>query len=537
MYYSSFGILAVILHLILNYEILKTGRKNISSEARLKYRHFVLSLLVFYIADICWGFLVDQKLLVLAYADTVAFFGSMALSLALWTRYVSAFINKKRLRARFFVGAGWAIFIAVCIGLLINAFYPLIFSFTEDTTYIPYYGRYAFLTVQVALFVVISVYSIIASFKNVGRDRTCYRTVFASGTVMALFIILQSFAPFLPFYAVGCLISNCFIHVFIEEDEKREKDRVVRDFKTKQRYSITFGQIAESLALNYDVIYYVDIETEEYVGYTSQNIYGELKIEEDGVDFFAAAKTNSEVLLHPNDREKMQSVMKKDFLLSALEGRRQFTHECRIIVDGKAHHTRLVARKSSDAGHIIICVENIDDEVQKVNEHFKALNTERELARRDELTGTKNKTAFGELEASVQSSINKGVEDLSFAIVVCDLNDLKKMNDTKGHKAGDDYIIASAKIICELFDHSPVFRIGGDEFAIFLRGEDYLNQEAIMERMREMSEHNHKAGEGPVIAAGIAKYDPSNDSKFEEVFERADRLMYEDKRNLKGKAG
>ena len=52
-----------------------------------------------------------------------------------------------------------------------------------------------------------------------------------------------------------------------------------------------------------------------------------------------------------------------------------------------------------------------------------------------------------------------------------------------------------------------------------------------------MSEHNHKAGEGPVIAAGIAKYDPSNDSKFEEVFERADRLMYEDKRNLKGKAG
>jgi PleD family two-component response regulator len=58
-----------------------------------------------------------------------------------------------------------------------------------------------------------------------------------------------------------------------------------------------------------------------------------------------------------------------------------------------------------------------------------------------------------------------------------------------------------------------------------------------MERLREMSEHNLKAGEGPVIAAGIAKYDPSNDSKFEEVFERADRLMYKDKRNLKGKAG
>lgn len=533
MYYSSFAVLAIILHLILNQRILRTPRNEVTSESRLKYRHFVVALFAFYVADGCWGVFEEAKIVPLTYADTVVFFGSMALSLLLWTRYVSAYVNKKRLRSKSFVAAGWVIFTGVLVGLAVNIYYPVFFSFAEDGTYTPYFGRNILLWVQVALFVVISLYAQIVSGQTEGGDRTRYRAVFASGWVMALFIILQGLAPFLPFYTIGCLIANTVLHIFIEEDHQREQERIVRDVRTKQRNSITFGQIAESLASNYDVIYYVDLETEDYVGFTTKNIYGQMKIEDHGINFFFEAQKNLEILVHPGDQEKTRSVMNKDFILSSLEGRRQFTYEYRLLVNDEVEHARLSVRKASDGFHIIIGVENVEEEVQKENERLKVLNSEKELARRDELTGTRNKTAFMELEESVQISIEKGVADLTFAIVLCDLNDLKKINDTQGHKAGDDYIMASAKIICDLFDHSPVFRVGGDEFAIFLRGSDYLGRAELIEKLHQISLQNKELKEGPVIAAGLAEYEPTIDSKFEEVFERADRLMYEDKRYLK----
>ena len=56
---------------------------------------------------------------------------------------------------------------------------------------------------------------------------------------------------------------------------------------------------------------------------------------------------------------------------------------------------------------------------------------EKELARRDELTGTKNKTAYAELEKNIQSNIDNGIEYLPFAIAVCDINFLKKVNSLR----------------------------------------------------------------------------------------------------------
>jgi len=55
-----------------------------------------------------------------------------------------------------------------------------------------------------------------------------------------------------------------------------------------------------------------------------------------------------------------------------------------------------------------------------------------------------------------------------FGVIGCDVNGLKKINDTLGHKAGDEYICAACKMLCEYFKHSPVFRIGGDEFVVIL---------------------------------------------------------------------
>ncbi|MCR5399362.1 MAG: GGDEF domain-containing protein, partial [Lachnospiraceae bacterium] len=138
-------------------------------------------------------------------------------------------------------------------------------------------------------------------------------------------------------------------------------------------------------------------------------------------------------------------------------------------------------------------------------------------------------------EKSVQDNINKGMDYLQFALVVCDANNLKKTNDTEGHVTGDEYIKGSANLLCVIFDHSPVFRVGGDEFVVFLRGSDYINRDELMNRLRDRILENLRLGSGPVIASGMAEYDSKTDSTVSEIFNRADKEMYENKQLLKKK--
>lgn len=164
---------------------------------------------------------------------------------------------------------------------------------------------------------------------------------------------------------------------------------------------------------------------------------------------------------------------------------------------------------------------------------FSILFSLKELARRDELTGVKNKIAYRELEASVQGNIDNGLDYLTFALVVCDANNLKQINDTQGYTAGDEYIRSTSQLLCDIFVHSPIFRIGGDEFVVFLRGNDYSSRHELMEKLRSQVLENKKANSGVILAAGMSEYNPETDSFVSEIFERADKEMYEDKKKLK----
>lgn len=120
-----------------------------------------------------------------------------------------------------------------------------------------------------------------------------------------------------------------------------------------------------------------------------------------------------------------------------------------------------------------------------------------------------------------------------FAIAILDVNDLKKVNDTAGHQAGDQYLCSACKIICNVFKRSPVFRVGGDEFAVIIQANDYEYVDELMKKMRAQNAKAVRDG-GIVIACGMAKYE--NDSCVATVFERADQNMYENKNSLKGAA-
>ena len=119
-----------------------------------------------------------------------------------------------------------------------------------------------------------------------------------------------------------------------------------------------------------------------------------------------------------------------------------------------------------------------------------------------------------------------------FAIAICDVNGLKAINDTLGHEAGDAYIKEGCMLICHKFDHSPVFRIGGDEFVAILKGRDYENREELEGSFRQMIDENQRNGK-VVVASGMAIYTPGSDESYNDVFKRADEMMYKRKQELK----
>ncbi len=299
-----------------------------------------------------------------------------------------------------------------------------------------------------------------------------------------------------------------------------------------QKKSVTYTQIAERLAAHFDLIYYIDCKNSHYAELSAKRKSGELRVQEEGKDFFATARKNLDRLVYSEDRERIRLFLDRDHLISGLENRRQLTEDYRMVIEGKkTQYTRMSVTYSSDHSHFIICVENRDNDVRREREHLAALSMANEMARRDELTHTKNKTAYQEAEKELQEQIRKGSEP--FGIVICDINGLKVINDTEGHKAGDEYIKAACILVCRTFQHSPVFRIGGDEFVVILRGSDYEKRERLLDGLKKRVEENIRVGEGPVVASGMAEYRPGDDLSAEDVFNRADSLMYGDKTHLK----
>jgi diguanylate cyclase (GGDEF)-like protein len=317
--------------------------------------------------------------------------------------------------------------------------------------------------------------------------------------------------------------------------EKDIEDEIVAENirKETQKSYATFTQIAESLASNYDILYYVNIENSNYISYECKNIYGRLDMKYSGEDFFGDSILDSKKIVYKADRDMVLGYIDKDYIISSLSERKMTSIDYRIVAPDSVHYVRMTTHKTNDGIHYIIGIVNIDDEVKRERELLKALTNEKELARRDELTGVKNKTAYKELEKSVQENIDKGLDYLPFGLVVCDANNLKRINDTEGHNVGDEYIKQSAKVLCDIFAHSPVFRIGGDEFTVFLRGDDYTNRAELMKKLRSKILDNVKTGSGPVLASGMSEYIPASDNLISDVFERADREMYEDKKRLK----
>lgn len=156
----------------------------------------------------------------------------------------------------------------------------------------------------------------------------------------------------------------------------------------------------------------------------------------------------------------------------------------------------------------------------------------RELQFKFDLTsGIKNRRAF----TNKMLQLNKSKKNT--AIVVLDLNDLKKINDSRGHDEGDEIIHKSARILQESFVNvGTAYRIGGDEFCVLCVNSSKEQVEAALGKLKNLlSKYNNQNDLKIVFAYGYHFY-TGNEYIFE-IFEIADKKMYDHKAKIKGYFG
>lgn len=164
--------------------------------------------------------------------------------------------------------------------------------------------------------------------------------------------------------------------------------------------------------------------------------------------------------------------------------------------------------------------------VGKIVDITKQRETEELLTRKsqiDGLTKTLNKMTFQEKMAALLPAVDKGL------LFVIDMDRFKQINDEYGHSMGDRVLEGVARSLLDVFRHrDPVGRIGGDEFVAFLAGAD---DDSVIKAKREalealIAEASRSLGVPIAMSIGVARY-PQDGSTYQELFDAADRAMYD----------
>ena len=294
-----------------------------------------------------------------------------------------------------------------------------------------------------------------------------------------------------------------------------------------------YNYVAMALASRYEVIYRVNINTNEYYEFSSSEKYTKLEVGNRGEDFFADSQRNMKHDIYEEDYEMMAQAIDKEHIMKQLDHVNKIYLHYRLNLDGRPQYVSLVImRLDKDSDYIIVALENTDEAKRREMEFEAKIGSAMALANKDALTGVKNKHAYVTAESKLNDQIDAETDGLEFAVTVCDINGLKQVNDEQGHSSGDEYIRNACKIICDVFDHSPVYRIGGDEFVVIMSGKDYENRHNLIKRFYNIQVENKRNGL-VTLAYGMAEFIPEKDLTLQDVFERADNLMYENKKRFK----
>ena len=217
--YSVFSLAAIVIHLIINFKLL-LGRGHATTRTR-RYRGFLLGTLAYYIFDGLWGVFAGLGWTAFLYVDTIFFFLSLVAFFFMWDRFVIAYLDSDRHSARVLSYGGYFILIFNLAALAANPFNKCFFYFDAQGAYQTGYLRDPAFYLLIAYNVFSAVYVFArghGSQDELLRRRSNIVVLFS--VMMAAALVLQILWPLTPFTALGCLVGNCFLHVYVIADEQ-----------------------------------------------------------------------------------------------------------------------------------------------------------------------------------------------------------------------------------------------------------------------------------------------------------------------------
>ncbi|MBP5177719.1 MAG: GGDEF domain-containing protein [Clostridia bacterium] len=185
-------------------------------------------------------------------------------------------------------------------------------------------------------------------------------------------------------------------------------------------------------------------------------------------------------------------------------------------------------------------IGRIGDKVNTMRETLdKFLTYMNKKAYTDTLTGVNNSAAYYEVVEDMNAKIKEG--SASFAVIVFDLNGLKRVNDDHGHAIGDTFIISAVEIMVSVLGRDKIYRVGGDEFIVVIENVKKEEVQTLFDKIDvvtiRVNERPRPFDDKITFAKGFSLYDKSTDKAFRDVFRRAAEKMYQDKAEFHKKFG
>lgn len=440
LYYSVIGLLAIIIHLVINYEMFSKPKEK--DNTTIKFYHlYLISVLFYYITDALWGVLDYFGKTKFLYIDTVAYYIAMGFSVILCCRYIIEFLHMNSLHAKILKAFGMHFCLFEFILLFINFFIPIFFYFDAEGKYHAASFRYVILILQIIMFSGITVISFFVAIlkKEDSNKRKIIISLF--GLTMAVTIVAQTLFPLLPLYSIGLVIGTCILHIFIQEDIKKEQFEVL-----------------ESLSEIFYSMHVIDLENDTVEEFNAVNEVKQIANHRHG-----ASQMMKQIMSTVNTEDYIQDALlfsELSTIADRLKGKKIISGEFvgKRIGWYLASFVTMEANPDGKPTKVIFTTRIIDVEKRQRERLIKKTKT-------DEMTGLLNRRAY---EEAIYYHNDIPEED-EFIYVSIDVNSLKVVNDTKGHTAGDELIIGACECMKKIFKpYGHIYRIGGDEFVAIL---------------------------------------------------------------------
>lgn len=141
--------------------------------------------------------------------------------------------------------------------------------------------------------------------------------------------------------------------------------------------------IAHALSSDFERVYYVDLDTEEYTAFKAEDAYADLHLERSGSSFFRECRKNLKKMIHPEDLEKILAVMEKKEVISLLDKMPVYSIDYRKLANGQTEYCRLkLARPGSESRGVVIGISNIHTQ----SLYRQSQDTKLQKVHRDSLT-------------------------------------------------------------------------------------------------------------------------------------------------------